>query len=84
MKKKLTIIGLLGFTFLFGCTQTQHEAGAKIPDGFVLIERNEEVFSAGKVYEIKHVKTGYHYIITTNGNSSVTQMLDKDGLPYCN
>ena len=83
MKKKLTIIGLLGFTLLFGCTQTQNEAGANKESEFTAV--SQEDFGGGIIIKFKHNDSGCYYIAKSDafGGGGMTQMLNKDGLPIC-
>ena len=85
MKKKLTIVGLLGFTFLFGCGQIENEVEAG-EDGIFEYIGKSDVDNLKRVREVKHKDTGCHYLITNSDGDyarALIQMYDKDGLPYC-
>ena len=84
MKKKLVIAGLLGFTLLFGCSQTYQEVEADKEKEFTIVS-SEDITRHKTIYILKHNKTGCYYIMATNydGGPAITLMLDKDGLPYC-
>ena len=84
MKKKLVIAGLLGFTLLFGCSQTYQEVEADKEKEFTVIS-SESSGLYKTIITLKHNKTGCYYLVVTrsDGGIGITPMLDKDGLPYC-
>lgn len=89
-KQKLVLTGLVGFAFLFGCSQVDEgKVEASLPNGYVMVSENE--FDKGNIYTLKHIQTGCHYTYTTSiyRNAfapNVEQMfIEKDGVsvPYC-
>jgi len=85
MKKKLVLVGFIGFTFLFGCSQINNEVDANSERWFTKV--HSEHHSNNNLTVIKHNGDGCYYLITTNTNSGgvVQMMVEKDGVtvPYC-
>lgn len=84
-KRALVLSGLLGFGVLFGCSQIENNVEAGEDGIFEYIGKsNTEKLSS--VREVRHKVTGCHYLITNRDGDyarAMVQMLDKDGLPYC-
>lgn len=80
MKKRILVLsGLLGFGVLFGCSQVSNDVSADSPKMFVRVS-NEGIFT---VY--KHKETNCLYTVSDSSYNygNLTQLLNKDGLPYC-
>lgn len=92
MKRKMLLVGMVGFTGLFGCSQVTKidNVEASVPSGYEIVEIAQEYSKKGwspEVIEIKHKKTGCHYLYIANGhNGGFQQMfIEKNGVsvPYC-
>lgn len=83
--KKVVLTVVVGFTFLFGCSQVENKVEAG-EDGIFEYIGKSDTDRLNRVKEVKHKDTGCHYLITNNDGDyarAMVQMLDKDGLPYC-
>ena len=79
MKKKLVLAGFLGFTLLFGCSQIENEMSADSPKQFKKVS-SEDGFDV-----VIHIDTGCYYAKSnySHNRGTLTQMLNRDGSPYC-
>lgn len=89
MKRKLLLVGMLGFTVLFGCNQSNEgNVKASGQGEFNVVSVND--VHRGDAVILKHEKTGCYYAYIKGGGSStstpLTQMtVEKNGvvIPYC-
>ena len=89
MKKKLTLVGFIGFGVLFGCSQVNQEVEASLPVNFKV--EAEDTVGWGEVYKAKDMDTGCYYIFGVSRSNSATtvsttqMMIEKGGVsvPYC-
>lgn len=89
MKRKLLLVGMLGFTILFGCSQASNEVSASLPNSFN--PTSKDIIDSVNVFKIQDKDTGCYYLFGTTdyGTShtpSATQMfIEKNGVtvPYC-
>lgn len=91
-KRKLVLTGLLGFTFLLGCSQVDDgvsnvSASNNLPKGFTVVTEDESIRGYQSVYTLKNEFTNCFYVLTEGWEStSMIQMfIEKDGVsvPYC-
>ena len=86
MKRKLAVLGLLGFAALFGCSQVDDgSVSAGLPEGF--IEVQESKIYGSNTTKFKDIDTGC-YFIRAEGIQAVAMVqmfVEKDGVsvPYC-
>lgn len=78
-KMKLVLTGLFTFSVLFGCGQSADITKADSTKQFTKVSVEDDT----AIYE--HNDTGCYYLISDGyyNEGTATQMLDKDGLPYC-
>ena len=85
MKRKLAVLGLLGFAALFGCSQVDNTVSAGKEGEFEVVSK--ESFDYNYFTKIKHKETGCYYLyVTSSQKAGLTQMfIEKDGasVPYC-
>lgn len=62
MKKKLKIVGLLCFMFLFGCSVSEKEVGTS--QGNEIIVRKLHDSLAHGIYEITHKESGCKFLVS--------------------
>lgn len=86
--KKLSIILILGLSIV-GCSSSDGEVKAELPNGFDVLTKDE--IDKGVIYKLKEKETGcyYSYSISVYNNANapvVTQMFVKENgvtVPYC-
>lgn len=85
MKKKLILIGFLGFTALFGCSQVSQEVEAG-KDSDVVKASSDRIDWVDYTI-IKHKETGCHFMFADGDQESgfVQMFIEKNGVsvPYC-
>lgn len=89
MKRKLIILGMLGFTVLFGCNQSNEGNVSASNNGEMNVVSVDEVYR-GEAVILKHKSTGCYYTYvrgsgSTTSNAPTQMMIEKNGVtvPYC-
>lgn len=87
MKKKLALVGFIGFGVLFGCSQVGQNAEAGLPNGFEIVTKDEIGEGRSTQYVLNHIESGCKYVYIDHWDTTaITQMMfEKDGvtIPYC-
>lgn len=85
MKKRLILVGIIGFGVLFGCSQVTQDVSAIGVNQFELVSTDNH--KGDTLYTYKHKQTGCYYLTNKNGYSGgmVQMFIEKDGesIPYC-
>ncbi|KOS61486.1 hypothetical protein FJQ98_16400 [Lysinibacillus agricola] len=89
MKRKLVLVGMLGFTILFGCSQSDEGNVYASDQGEMNVMSVDRVHNGDAVI-LKHKDTGCYYTYVRGTGSSTSSaptqmMVVKDGVvvPYC-
>jgi len=87
MKKKLTLVGFIGFGVLFGCSQVSQDVSASLPNGFKIVAKDKIGEGRSTQYVLNHIESGCKYVYIDHWDATaITQMMiEKDGatIPYC-
>lgn len=86
MKKKLILVGFVGFTFLFGCSQIKNEVNENGENLFLKVG-SEYKTNSNVIIQFKHKSTGCNFVYVDGDRDGglFQMMIEKDGVtvPYC-